>query len=77
MASRPLNMSELDWLKSEVVRLQKIAESSTNDTDKSESEIANLYQRMQEKDQMIGQLNKQVDDLSEQVAKLQEQLSAR
>jgi uncharacterized protein (DUF3084 family) len=77
MASRPLNMSELDWLKSEVGRLQKIAESSTNDTDKSESEIANLYQRMQEKDQMIGQLNKQVDDLSEQVAKLQEQLSAR
>jgi hypothetical protein len=27
----------------------------------------------QEKDQLIAQLNKQVDDLSEQVAKLQEQ----
>jgi uncharacterized protein (DUF3084 family) len=74
MASRPLNVSELDWLKSEVTRLQKIAETSTNDNDKSESEVANLYQRMQEKDQMISQLNKQVDDLSEQVAKLQEQL---
>jgi septal ring factor EnvC (AmiA/AmiB activator) len=77
MASRPLNMSEIDWFKSEVARLQKIAESSTNDTDKSESEIAQLYSRITEKDQMIGQLNKQVDDLSEQVAKLQEQLSTR
>jgi len=69
---RPLNTDELTWLRTENARLQKLVGSSANETDDSESKIAELYQRMRDKDQMIAQLNKQVDDLSEQVAKLQE-----
>jgi hypothetical protein len=38
--SRPLNMSEVDWLKSEVARLSKQASAANeNDIDKLESEI--------------------------------------
>jgi predicted nucleic acid-binding Zn-ribbon protein len=74
---RPLNTDELTWLRSENARLQKLVGTSTNDNDKSESEIAGLYSRMTEKDQMIAQLNRQVDDLSEQVRKYQEQLGIK
>jgi predicted nucleic acid-binding Zn-ribbon protein len=74
---RPLNTDELTWLRSENARLQKLVGTSTNDNDKSESEIARLYSRITEKDQLITQLNKQVDDLSEQVRKYQEQLGIK
>jgi len=51
--ARPLNVSELDWYKSEVKRLQEIADQGAAESDKEIQELRDRVQQLEEENRRL------------------------